>query len=94
MSVAYRHYLDLFDELRRVREELADDESARELAERAIDDELDAAWGKLSEVEQASTREESWRAWPDEYARRNMSVREISVWNRQGPTPRELPKVA
>jgi hypothetical protein len=94
MSDVYRQYIDLFDELRRAREEFADDEAACELAERAIDDELDALWERLSDDEQASTREESWRAWPDEYASRMMPVHDISVWSTKGTVaPRESARV-
>jgi hypothetical protein len=96
MSAEYRRYLDLFDELRRVREEHADDADARESAEGLIDDALDALWERLSEDERASTRDESWRAWPDEYSRRNMSLRDVPVWDRPGPgtTPREAARAA
>lgn len=91
MSPAFRRYLDLMDEMRRAREEHADDATACESAERLIDDELDGLWEKLSSGEQDIVRGEAWRALPDQYAQRQRApipLKDTPVRLRRGFAPR------
>lgn len=93
MSPAFPRYLDCLDELRRVRESLA--EAEPEIlgdAEEPILERMDDIWPGMTKEEQKDARLQSWRAWPDEYARRTALPRDRPVW-RKGHSalpPREI----
>ena len=60
MTAALQAYLDCIDELCFTRL-LTDEEREDRITER-----MDVLWELLSEAEQESTRQETWRAFPDE----------------------------
>jgi hypothetical protein len=72
-----------FDELRRARERL-DDEELLAAAEERIESRMESAWKDMPEDERRATWDESWRASPDEYAARMKTIprrrRDADVW--------------
>lgn len=81
MSPAFRRYIDGLNELRRVRENLRNEEQILVAEEDRIEAQLDQEWEGMTADEQHAAWQETWRASPEKYEQRMRPLRDTDVWS-------------